>query len=91
MSDRDSACAKRLTACRAGITADRTGEVDLVIVVECPLCHLRFHTRNELEWHGRTDHCHHRAGSTDDTGDQRRDAKRVAAGALTESTSAPPS
>jgi len=27
--------------------------------VQCPVCHLRFYARTELEWHGRNDHCRH--------------------------------
>jgi len=36
--------------------------------VECPICHLRFATRTELEWHARTDHHrrrHHAEGQAE--------------------------
>jgi hypothetical protein len=46
-------------------------------VVERPLCHLRFHTRNELEWHGRTDHCHHHDRDADNTADRSAEQETV--------------
>lgn len=28
-------------------------------MVECPVCHLRFHTQTEVEWHARAEHRRH--------------------------------
>jgi len=49
----------------------------VVTVVECPLCHLRFHTWNELEWHGRTGHRHHHDRDVDDTDDRSAEQETV--------------
>lgn len=34
------------------------GEVAVVTAVNCPLCELRFATRNERDWHLRNEHEH---------------------------------
>jgi hypothetical protein len=45
----------------------------IMTAVECPVCHLRFHARTELEWHGRNDHCHRHQAHPEQTGDRQAD------------------
>ncbi|HVQ89698.1 MAG TPA: hypothetical protein VMU51_01560 [Mycobacteriales bacterium] len=38
-------------------------------MVECPACHLRFHTQTEVEWHARNEHRRHRHHDVVEVGD----------------------
>jgi hypothetical protein len=38
-------------------------------MVECPVCHLRFHTQTEVEWHARNEHRRHHHDGVVEAGD----------------------